>query len=201
MTDIDVANSIIHLAWDAIRQGIWVFVRPNSGVAETQYFYDLRTEGWFPMRFASTTFNPSSVLVFDQDAPQDQQIVLGCADGIVRRFVRGKLTDDTAVFERYFLLGPWQAKEMAASSVQVRTIDAMVGRDGGCNLELLTAVDPQSAIENGRSMFRMQVEPEKSNVWRPGIAARSVALRVSALPLSDIQLEGIRMELQDGRFC
>lgn len=196
MSSIDLDNSVVHLTWDAALQGIHVFVRDVTSGQQKQYFYDFRTEGWFPYQFAVANYQPTCVAFWDEDSPLDRKILLGCADGYIRNFSTTSFDDDGTKVQKYFTLGPWQAKEFGNKSLMLLELDPVIGNASQIMLSVLTGVSTQDVIENGRSRLKKSVISPGVSISRPMIRSRALAFRFDC-EYGDMELEGVRLLLED----
>jgi len=199
LVDVDVRNSSIQLVWDAPRQGIWIFIRPDNGDAQTQYFYDFRTEGFFPIKFANPDYNPVSVEVRDLDEPKDRRVLLGCADGYVRTFDDLIRLDDGNKFDKYFVCGPWVSRGGVGQSVMVDQMSVAVGTDVNMNAEILSGKSAEAAATETRSKYRAAVRSDRHNISTPRIRGNAVALKMSTQGNSAVAFESARLQLRDVR--
>ena len=196
---IDLTTSAVHLVWDSIRQGIHVFVRVSDDSAADHYFFDFRTEGWFPYRFASTNHNPTAALAFEGDTPQDRKILLGGQDGYVRQLDSAVAADDGTSFEGHFVLGPWIPREFTGRKVALETLDVAVGAGAQMEFELLAGEDADQAVLDGRSIYQGEVRANQQNFFRPLRSGRALALKFRIFDRESIALESVRMTLREMR--
>lgn len=110
---------VVYLAWDRDRVGLWIFTSQGA------LFYDQRDDGYWPQEFAQAI---GPVLVYDGDAPDDRQILLGCSDGFVRILSNAAFTDDGSPINSSIWLGPLQPAgvNQRAKITQIQAILAEV---------------------------------------------------------------------------
>lgn len=165
---INMATSIIRLAYDDRRQGLYVFITPlDSTETTTHFWWEARTNAWWPLEFANTNHNPKVVHVFDGDDPDDRVMLLGSWDGYLRFVDVAATKDDGTNIASRVLFGP------ILSSVQ----DEMTVRE----LQPILADDSGSVtwgVKVGRTANEARdAEPFRTGSW---IAARNYSEYVRA---------------------
>jgi len=83
----------ISLHFDPVNYGIIVCRTTLETGANTAYWYDLRTGGWFPENYPDNC-GPFCSLFFDADNPSNRRLLLGSFDGYVRYFDAVAKNDD-----------------------------------------------------------------------------------------------------------
>lgn len=95
-SNVDLSSVRVLLAWDRDRQGCHIFFPPLAqGAAPIAYWYDLRTDAFWPQQWPAET-GPTAVCVFDGDAPSDRALVFGGFDSVIRRESDQVKNDDTS---------------------------------------------------------------------------------------------------------
>jgi len=195
--DVDVANSTIYLVWNARDQGVIVTIRNNDGTtATTHYFYDFRTEGWFPWKFGELDHNPNAITIFDQDAPQDRKILYGGGDGYIRNLVATATDDDGTLFDRYFVLGPFVSQDSPHQSLLMTHLDVVVGNGVDMTVDVLSGPDAETVIRNGRKRYRKEITEQALNVTHPFVSGKSLAVRCRTRSNRDVEFEGMTATLE-----
>lgn len=109
LDDIDLAHTIVRMAWDDAHGGFYMTLTPLSVNRSTSHFYwDQRTGGWFRDRFRKAGHNPRCVYLYDGDQADDRVLLMGCNDGYVRYFDDMAADDDGLPISSYCFLGPLQ---------------------------------------------------------------------------------------------
>ena len=108
MDGIDRDTHRIVMGYDAQRQGIVIAFTKISDGTGTHYWYDLRSDGFFPETYIAG-MGPYSLLFYDSDDEAFRGLLLGSSDGYIRRFDDTKKSDqgaaETAISSKV-LLGP-----------------------------------------------------------------------------------------------
>lgn len=196
--NIDLPNSIVRLLWDSILQGIHVFITPTDGTTNTlQYYFDFRTEGWFPYKFADVDYQPYSVGVSEQDLPQDQKILLGCKDGYIRKFNNALNTDDSTIFAGHFTLGPWIPREGSNHQLMLHRMDLVVGAGSSLKCEVLSGIDAEDVVTDGRSIYSTKLNEKRSNTHHPRVSGKSIMVKIKS---EDAVARGMNFEAFKGQM-
>lgn len=111
LRDIDLGTHHIEMCWDDDFGGVVVAVIPFGTVtAPTEcYYWHQGTESWWADKWGTTAdfdTQPTCVLTFDGDDPDDRVVMFGCNDGHVRFIDADAETDDGTVIDSYCLIGP-----------------------------------------------------------------------------------------------
>lgn len=179
--NVDLTTSLVRLVWDALLQGIHVFITPTDGTTNaTQYYFDFRTEGWFPYKFGLTAHQPYTVGVVDLDEPQDQVILIGGSDGYIRKFNNAVNTDDSTIFDGHFVLGPWISREGSKHQLMMYRMDMVVGLGSSLDCEVLSGDDAENVIGNGRSIYSTPLNEKKANIHHPRASGRALAVKIKS---------------------
>ncbi len=154
---IDLSENLIRLAWDRRNQGLAVWVSPYDASATTEnYFWEMRTDAWWPDFYGAPRLNPLAIHVYDGDEEADRKILLGGRDGYIRYVDETASTDDGVLIEWFALLGPLQTPML--DELQLMDLQATLGEDSGTiNYEVFAADTPEAA-------FRATV-PDDSGSW------------------------------------
>ncbi len=106
LSQLNMGAVVVRMAYEDRWQGLNVFISALDGSASTHYYYDEQTQSWWSDQYANNAHNPFCVLVFDGDAPDDRNVLLGDQDGWVRQFSDSALDDDGTIISSSVLVGP-----------------------------------------------------------------------------------------------
>lgn len=81
----DPTTHRITMAYDRIRTGILVCITKLSDGSNSNYWYDLQTGGFFPETYGDNR-GPYSLLFYAANATANRDLLVGCADGYIRKF-------------------------------------------------------------------------------------------------------------------
>lgn len=110
MDGIDRENYRITMAYDAVRHGVLICMTKISDGTGTHYWYDVRTDGFFPESYLSG-MGPYSMVFYDSDNESYRGLLLGCDDGYIRKFDEDSKSDEATTgsdvaIDSKVLLGP-----------------------------------------------------------------------------------------------
>lgn len=106
-SNIDTKNNRVWMVYDAVWQGIHIFVIPESEptTAPTHYFWDERNDAfWFDTYPAAV--GPTCVHLFQSDDPDQRGLLMGGFDGYVRQFQDDALDDDGTAIDSFVRFPP-----------------------------------------------------------------------------------------------
>lgn len=89
---LDPSTHRITLVYDVDRYGICIFITTLATGANTNYFYDLRTEGLYPETYP-TSCGVYSALYYSNGDPDYRGIITGSTDGYIRYFNEAEKND------------------------------------------------------------------------------------------------------------
>lgn len=108
---VDPASYRITLAYDRVRAGILVCITKLSDGSNSNYWYDLRTEGFFPETYPDEC-GPYSMWYYGANDSAYRDLLVGCKDGYIRKLVESEENDDIGGSEQaidsYVEFGPLQ---------------------------------------------------------------------------------------------
>lgn len=93
------------LEFDAHDRGVHIFLTPDSASTRTHWWVDWESKTWWPVALA-TDHDPFATCELNSTAIEDSSVILGCRDGILRRFSNLAGTDCGTTFETYAMMGP-----------------------------------------------------------------------------------------------
>lgn len=107
LAEIDFSAYAVRMAWDDRQQGLNVWVSPTDAtLTATHFFYDARSNAWWPESYGDVDYNPMAVAVLDGDSVDDRVVLLGGRDGYIRKIDVDATTDDGTTISSYVYLGP-----------------------------------------------------------------------------------------------
>lgn len=107
---VDSSIYRIVLAYDRRRVGILVTITKLSDGSNSNYWYDLRTEGFFPETYPDEC-GVYSAVYYEATDPAYRKLILGCSDGFIRFFDETEENDDAGAsgntaIDSYATFGP-----------------------------------------------------------------------------------------------
>jgi hypothetical protein len=131
-TQVDTSLHRISFGYDRRRHGILICITTISTGANKNYWFDLRTNGFFPEIYP-TACGVFTQLFYDADDDDYRVLLLGCNDGYIRYFLETAKDDDAgttdSAISSYVVLGP----TLLASdpNKEARIVDSTVIVAGG----------------------------------------------------------------------
>jgi hypothetical protein len=102
---LDAGKQNITIGYDGRQHGLVISVTQLGDGSNENFWYDLRTGGFFPEGYP-TDFSLFSQFYYKADNAEYKRLMVGCNDGFIRTFdVTAKNDDDTAI-DSYAVLGP-----------------------------------------------------------------------------------------------
>ena len=109
--DVDPSTHRITLAYDRTRIGILVCITKLSDGSNSNYWYDLQTEGFFPETYPDEC-GPYSLMFYGANDTAYRDLLVGCKDGYIRKFDETAKSDDVGptndAIDSYVGFGPLQ---------------------------------------------------------------------------------------------
>ncbi len=136
LVDDEAVNPSTHritMSYDQRRAGINIAITLLSDGSNSNYWYDLRTEGFFPESYPNECGIYSSVN-YEAVDPAYRQVMYGGNDGFVRTFFDDQKDDDagasgdTAV-SSYVTFGPFLLSNLAMNEGKIIELDVILGAD------------------------------------------------------------------------
>jgi len=108
---IDPATHRITLAYDRVRAGILICITELADGSNANYWYDLRSEGFFPESYPDEC-GPYSLFYYAANDSDYRDLLVGCKDGYIRKFDESAEDDDIGgedqAIDSYVQFGPLQ---------------------------------------------------------------------------------------------
>lgn len=188
LVDDEAADPTTHritLSYDKRRAGIVITITKLSDGTNSNYWYDIRTDSFFPESYPEECGVYSSI---DYEATDTdfKNMMYGCKDGYIRKFDDSKKDDDIGATDEaissYVTFGPFLLSSSAINEGKITGLDVILGSgtDGttdsdGVSYELYTGKSAQEVLKKmkngtpiaaagavttsgrGRSTFRRKV--------------------------------------------
>ncbi len=142
---IDLTTSTMRLLWDKVRHGLYLFVTPLVSGPSTSFFWDARTDSFWPEEYPYT-HGPTAVLNFDANAPGDQALLLGGQDGYVRYVDPTAVTDDGTTIYSQVRFGPMTPGSVHLNSRLSRVITVLETSSDPASVRIYAAQSPEEVV-------------------------------------------------------
>jgi hypothetical protein len=162
---INPATHRVVLAYDGINRGIIIAKTVIADGACTGYFYSQETDGFYPITFANTANGIYYAFDYNADSPTTRKLLLGCADGYIKRFKNTNKNDEhgasgTQPISSYFTVVEALTKDLdKAGKLMSLTVELAGGGAGGafvdsdgCGYRTYTADDAESVLEKSKAL-------------------------------------------------
>ena len=118
----DPSTHRITMAFDRTRTGILICVTKLSDGSNSNYFYDLKSEGFFPEIYPDEC-GPYSLFYYAANSGTYRDLLVGCKDGYIRKFDDSAKSDDVGItdeaIDSYVALGPLQIGDTPAKEGRI----------------------------------------------------------------------------------
>ena len=180
---IDLTTNTIILTWDNIRRGLHMFVRPSASGATTHYYWDERTDSFWPISFPNVQ-GPTTALAFDGDDPNDNAVLLGGWDGYIRYVDSSVKNDDSTKISSHVLYPPIMAGGLLQNT-RINGLTAIVDASAdGVTLTAYAEDTPQGAIESATIRYSRVLPPGRTRVLNR-VAGNAIMFKLSNVTVSE----------------
>lgn len=156
---LDPAIHRITVEYDHQNTGILFAITDIVNGTNSNYWYSLKTNGFFPESYDSTC-SPYSLFFYDSTDDGERSLILGCKDGYLREFSRSTKNDtttaSTATITSYVTL-PVMHSEDDDSDLKINSTTVTMaggkasgdaGDSDGVDIEMYSAKDDETVIED-----------------------------------------------------
>lgn len=173
LQEIDLGRYLVRLVWNDLDQGVHAFLVPIDGKGEpTHYFWERRTGAFWADQFHGPERQVRGVFLADGDAPTDRTLLLGGADGRIRRWSPGASDDDGEGIRATCLLGPvtpdtfpLESRLVAAEVVLARDQGgAVLGVAGTREADVPYSMTTATLLSPGRNGYT-RVRARGAHLW------------------------------------
>jgi hypothetical protein len=152
----DPSTHRITMAYDKRRAGILITIVKLADGSNSCYWYDFRTEGFFPEEYpvSNGVFSSVQYNAFDADY---KQVMYGCTDGYIRfhddATKDDEITSQAQAIESYVTFGPFLMAKWAGDEGKITGFDLILGGGGaapqsdGASYEFYTGKSAQEVAK------------------------------------------------------
>jgi hypothetical protein len=173
LQEVDLGKYSVRVVWNDLDMGAHIFLVPTDGKGEPyHYFYERATGAFWADQIHSAERQVRGVYLADGDAAQDRALLLGCADGRIRRWSSSAPDDDGEAIRSSCLIGPVTPDTMG-SETRVTALEAVLARDqGGCIVGVMGtseadvpySVESTSLLSPGRNGYT-RIRARGAHLW------------------------------------
>jgi len=149
----------MRLLWDPIQHGLHIFITPIVSGASTHYFWDARTDSFWPEAYPNAQ-GPTAVLNFDANAPDDQALLLGGQDGYIRKLDATKNDDDGTTILSRVKFGPITPGGVHVNARLNRITTVLSASSSPVSLRIFAAQSPEEGVASATPAWVMEVSPQ-----------------------------------------
>lgn len=135
ITKDEAANPDTHritFGYDQLREGIIICITNLTTGVSAAYWYDIRTEGFFPESYPQSN-SAYSQYYYNANATSLADLLVGCTDGYIRVFDDSAKDDDTGATDTaissHVLIGPIAIGQDPDGRGRMQTLTVVTGRD------------------------------------------------------------------------
>jgi len=142
----DLNTHSVRMEWDDEAEGCKLWLTPFTEGSATHWFWESRTNAWFPDTYANTAYNPIAVMLYDGDQQNDRVVLQGSEDGKVRFMNTSAIKDNGNDFMSTVTLGPFFGGEGHVVRQVITGIQARTDPNGNATkYEILQGDTPELA--------------------------------------------------------
>jgi hypothetical protein len=146
LRDVDNLTNAVSMAWDARERGFHLFVTPETGVG-THWWLDVANKAMWPV-VLQEGHQPTAVARIAGESGGLHEVVLGCADGYLRKFSGEATTDDGTDIESHVLIGPFRLTTDDLSDAILAEIHGILADNAGTvSWHIIPATNAEEAAD------------------------------------------------------
>ena len=127
LKDVDENIYQVAMAYDNIRNGVHIYLTPETSTGRYHYFFSVTYKSFWPMSIPAD-HEPTSIMT-TTNFP-GASVLMGCRDGYVRNYNSYAETDDGTEIESYVDIGPFQLADDYQSGM-LNEIVGVLGQNSG----------------------------------------------------------------------
>ena len=125
----------ITLGYDRKNRGIKIAITKLSDGSHSNYWYDLRSQGFFPECSASNSHGIYSMLYYPANSESYRDLLMGCKDGYIRVHDSTVKNDDGTTISSHVSLGPISLGGDPGLEGSIGSLDIVLGGGGSSGSE------------------------------------------------------------------
>jgi len=179
LIDIDATSFDVSLAYDIRDRGVHVYVTPvDAGGVGLHFWFDWELKSWWPYTLPSD-YEPTAMLRYQSDVPNNAHVLLGGRDGFVRRYMDSNDRDESTAVTSYIQYGPFALSPNDYNEGLANEITGRLAKgSGGVTWSLQVGDDQETA--QGASSFASATWSEGTNyVERPRARGLAAVLKLT----------------------
>lgn len=105
LIDVDYKSNTINMAYDLKDRGVHLYITPNDGSPGTHWWIDWTLKSYWPVTLPATK-QPTALAIYAVDATDPRRVLLGCNDGVIRKYSDEATDDDGTAIASHVMFGP-----------------------------------------------------------------------------------------------
>lgn len=181
---IDLLNNEVQLVYDAVWQGVHVFICPpdqpdDADDAPDHYFWDRRTNSFWRDRYPAA-IGPDSIHLFLGDSPSQRGVLVGGWDGYIRQFSEDASDDDGTAIESFARL-PLIHPQMVWGQFQLQECQFTTeGEGNSLDVSIYRGKTPQQAIDSDTAIFTRTLQAGRNQPIRQRVRANALSFELGS---------------------
>jgi hypothetical protein len=164
--NVDLSSKRVILEYDWENRGLVVVIADvDSATANTAFFMENRTGGWFPVSWP-TAMGPDVLLGYDGENSDDRTLLLGCRDGYIRQPDDDQTDDDGTTLTsnvRMFPVGTRRGTDSRLLGLEVNLAES----SGDVTLKLYTGQTAEQCATSTEVRWSRVLKAGKNNLTLP----------------------------------
>lgn len=194
---IDYSTVEVSLTWDSLRQGIWIVALNETASNLPAYFWDKRTDSFWPDEYASL-MGPSAVHYAPMSGGSTAKTLIGGVDGYVRMVDGTEASDDGTAFTARVDFGPFMA--MPNQRIQLQGVRAdLCESSGSVNVQIARGATAEQCLTATPQIDLARTGPGRLRPVASNVGGNAIRLRMTQTSATDsMSIERIFLDFDDG---
>lgn len=181
---VDRDNFDVSLVYEPEDHGVILFIVPKDGSSGTHYYFDVRTQSFWPFSLQDNSHQPVFAITFGGDPTRARRSCLAGYDGFIREW-SGK-SDDGQDIQSYVILGPYSVTSAEGVDGFLTELVSVIDEDSvPVLIEVYTGSSGEEAFSRAEDQSQSPVysctaSAGRSAIKRPRARGGSFCVKISA---------------------
>jgi hypothetical protein len=164
LIDVDGISNVVSLKYDARARGVHIDVTPTTGATGQHWWLDWQTKSFWPVSVPNGC-QPTALTAFGTSGDDPRYVILGGADGYLRRYDEDAVDDDGTLLQSHVAIGPIKLGPTGYDGILAELESDVALESGSVSWQVRAASSAEavSALTSG----------QESGTWAAGGSARS----------------------------
>lgn len=146
LKDIDLTNSRILMEWDAYLAALVILVISSDSATNDRVFvWESRVDAWWEDQYP-ISMKPTAIYAYDSDEANDQAVLMGGFDSVIRRIDTDAETDDVTVIQNHVRFAPFIAPSRSSEVVLNSVMPVLAEGSGIMSLNVYTGQSAEECV-------------------------------------------------------